>query len=93
MKKVERPSLDEVQQLSQRLHRKSMDEVIGLLGQPSRDLGPTKYDARYRDGRTESVEISRRLEFVGVGTTIYRVVVCERTDGKREFEYHGRESA
>jgi hypothetical protein len=91
MKKFERPSLDEVQQLGRRLHRKSVDEIIALLGRPVRELGSTKQERTYEGGRVETVEFSRSVEIVGVGATIYRLVVRERADGKLEFEYHGKE--
>jgi len=91
MKKFERPSLDEIQQLGRRLHKKSVDEIIRLLGLPARELGFTKQERIYEGGRVETVEFSRSVEIVGVGATIYRLVVRKRTDGKLEFEYHGKE--
>ena len=91
MKKFERPSLDEVQQLGRRLQRKSVDEIIALLGGHARELGSTKQERRYEGGRVETVEFSRSVEIVGVGATIYRLVVREGSDGKLEFEHHGRE--
>ncbi len=91
MKKSERPSLDEVQQLARRLHRKSVDEIITLLGRPARELGSTKRELTYEGGRVETVAFSRSGELVGVGATIYRLVVHQRTDGKLEFEFHGKE--
>jgi len=53
MKKFKRPSLDEVQQLGRRLHRKSVVEIIALLGQPARELGPSPIERRY-SGYTET---------------------------------------
>ena len=54
MKKFERPSLDEVQQLGRRLHRKSVVEIIALLGQPARELGRLLRIERRYSGHTET---------------------------------------
>jgi len=86
MKKFECPSLDEVQQLGRRLHGKSVVEIIALLGQPGRELGPSSIERRYSD-RSETVEFPRRVEILGVGVTIHRLLVSERTDGKLEFQF------
>ena len=90
MKKFERPSFDEVQQLHRRLHGKSVEEIIALFDQSARELGPSSIERRYPD-RRETTEFSRRVEILGVGVTIHRLVVSERTDGKLEFQFHGRE--
>ena len=37
MKKFERPPLEDCKELVQRLHGKSVDEIIELLGQPTRE--------------------------------------------------------
>ena len=91
MKKFERPSLDEVQELGRRLHRKSVDEIVTQLGLPARELGFYKQERTYEGGRVETVEFPRSVEILGVGATIYRLVVRERADGKLEIEYHGKE--
>ena len=90
MKRFERPSFDEVQQLGRRLHGKSVDGIVTLFGLPARELGPSSIERRYSD-RSETVEFPRRIEILGVGVTIHRLVVSERTDGKLEFQFHGRE--
>jgi len=91
MRKFERPPLHDIEQLVQRLRGKSVDQIIVMLGQPARVLGPESNERHYCDGRSEVIEFLRTLEFIGVESTIHRFIVFERNDGKLEFGFHGKE--
>src|SRR6266487_2343960 len=91
MKKFERPPLADCQRLVRRLHGKSVDETIATLGPPARELGPESNERNYCDGRTEVVQFLRTLEFLEVDTTIHSLLVFERSDGKLELNFRGKE--
>ena len=90
MKQFERPPLEDCKELVQRLRDKSVDEVVKLLGQPAR-VWPASSNTRYYGDRTETVQFRRTLEFRGVATTIHSLLVFERSDGKLELHFRGKE--
>jgi len=90
MKQFERPPVEDCKELVQRLHGKSVDEIVELLGPPTREW-PASSNTRYYEDRTETVLFRRTLEFRGVTTTIHSLLVFERTDGKFELNFRGEE--
>jgi hypothetical protein len=90
MKKFETPSRDECYELVGRLTGKTVEQMIEMLGPPARKSG-ARIEERLADGVPWVVEIRRELIFRNIGTTISRLVVTERADGKFEFGMQGRE--
>jgi len=90
MKQFERPPLEDCKVLAGRLHDKSVEEIIALLGPPARKW-PASSNTRYYGERTETVHFRRTAEFLGVTPTIQSLLVFERTDGKLELNFRGKE--
>jgi hypothetical protein len=90
MKKFEKASFEEFKELVHRLQGKTAEEMIVMFGPPARERGP-RTDERLADGVPWVVEIRRELIFREIGTTIRRLVVSERMDGKFEFSAQGKE--
>jgi len=90
MTKFEHPPLEDCKALVQRLHGKPVEEIIELLGQPAREW-PASSNTRYYGDRTETVQFRRTLEFRGVTPTIQSLLLFERTDGKFELNFRGKE--
>ena len=91
MRKFEQPSSQEVDELAQRLAKKTIDEIILLLGLPFTELG-----AGQREGDCDQcgpfvVEYSRRVEILGVGATVRRLVLSQIKDGGLELMFCGKE--
>ena len=89
MKRFEKPSLKEFEELVHRLQGKTVENVIAMFGPPARERGP-RTDERLADGVPWIVEIRRELMFRDIGPTIHRLVVTERADGKLELSAQGR---
>lgn len=88
--KFEKPSPEEFKELVQRLHGKTVEDMIVMFGPPAREHGP-RTDERLGDGVPWVVEIRRELMFRNIGPTIRSLVVTERADGKFEFSAQGKE--
>ena len=88
--RFEKPSLEECREVVKCFGRKSAEEIIGILGQPAREIGARK-EERLADGIPEIVEIRRTLTYFDIGPTIHRLRVTERVDGQCEFQMSGRE--
>jgi hypothetical protein len=91
MQKFELPSLEEVDQLEQRLKGKTIDEIISLLGLPAKELGPGRREGHCDQCGPYVVEFSRRVEILGVGVTVQRLVLAQIRDGGTEFTFCGKE--
>ena len=90
MKQFECPPLEDCKELVQRLRGKSVAELIELLGKPARKW-PASSNTRYYGDRIETVQFRRTLEFRGVSPTIHSLLVFERSDGKFELNFRGKE--
>jgi len=89
MKDFEIPSLDECNEMVERLQGKTVEDMIALFGQPTREQG-SRTEHRLADGKPWVVEVRRSFVFYGVGKTIHRLKVTERADGQFEFNMQGR---
>ena len=90
MKKHVPPLREECDQVIARIEGRSLDEIIRILGAPSRELQPFR-EERVMGGKPQSVEFRRVLEFSGVAPTVGLFWVYQRADGKLEYRAHGKD--
>lgn len=81
------------QEWMRRLAGKSLDEIIAILGPPSREYGPSEWTGDYNDKTKPSVVIrhSKSLEFAVDGVTVKTVLIHVGDDGQLSYEFRGRE--
>ena len=87
MNNFERSSKEQVKELFDGLRGKSVDEIVGLLGKPAREVGPSQRERKHWDGKSETVDYRRALGFLGEGSAPHILWVYERFDRQLEFLY------
>jgi hypothetical protein len=75
-----------------RLEGKSLDEIIALLGPPSREYGPSQATVVYEDKPSRAIFYTKSLEFaVDDGGPVKTIVIHVRDNGYFAYDFRGRE--
>jgi hypothetical protein len=76
-----------------RLAGKSLDEIIIVLGRPSREHGPSEWAGHYKDKPSVAIRHTKSLEFAVGGEPVKTVLIHVGDDGQLAYEFRGRELA
>lgn len=74
-----------------RLGGKSLDEIIVVLGPPSREYGPSEWTGDYKDKPSVVIRHTKSLEFAVDGEPVKTVLIHVGDDGQLAYEFRGRE--
>jgi len=91
MKRFEPLPSGETERWIRRLAGKSLEEIVSILGPPSREIGPSEWTGQSPDRPVEVIHHSRSLEFPLANSPIKTLLIHVRDDGRFDYEFRGRE--
>ena len=91
MKRYRPVPREEVLAWAERFAKKSLEEVIAMLGAPVREHGPSQYERHFAGKTIEITRITKTFEFSDVSASVHTLLVDMREDGKLEYRFQGRE--
>ncbi len=91
MKQFDPLPLGETEKWIRRLGGKSLEEIVCILGSPSREIGPSEWMGHSPGQRVEVIHHSRSLEFTLANSPIKTLLIHVCDDGRFDYEFRGRE--
>ena len=91
MKRYEPLPDEEVRACRQRLAVTLLADLIGILGPPARELGPSEWTAESIGQPVETIHHVKSLVFCDVTTLIKTLLIHVCDDGRFDWEFRGRE--
>jgi hypothetical protein len=91
MKRYEPLPAEEVRACRQRLAVNSLADLVGILGPPACELGPSEWTATSVGQPVETIHHIKSLVFCDVTPLIKTLLVHVCDDGRFDWEFRGRE--